>query len=92
MTKCSKCGHQDNFISNWHDVEQEYAKLDDEPMWRCLVPKLVYEINGFAYWRTDKFVRRLPLQIYRARGKTSKPKGYYDSGSHGNQFIMVRKS
>ncbi len=90
--KCSECGHQDNFIPNWHDVEQAYAKLDDEPNYKILEQGIVYIIRGFAYWRTDRFVRRLPLEIYRARGKTSKPIGYYDPGPHSHKFNMSRRS
>ncbi len=89
--KCPKCSYQDNFISNWHDVEQEYAKLDDEPKYRALAKGLVFEIDGFAYWRTDRFVRRLPIEIYKARGRTSKPKGYYDPGPHSHKFNMSKR-
>jgi hypothetical protein len=78
-------------MSNWHDVEQEYAKLDDEPSFRALPKGIVLEINGFAYWRTDRFVRRLPIEIYKARGKTSKPNGYYDAGPHSHKFNMSRR-
>lgn len=89
--KCPKCGYKDNFMSNWHDVEQEYAKLDDEPIWKVVPIGLVFAVDGFVYWRSKRFIRRMPLEIYKARGKLSKPIGYYDAGSHSHKFIMKRR-
>ena len=89
--KCPKCGHRDNFMSNWHDVEQEYAKLDDEPQWKPLPIGFIVAVDGFVYWRSKRFIRRMPLEIYRARGKLSKPIGYYDAGPHSHKFNMTRR-
>jgi len=81
------------WLADFHDVEREYAKVDDIEGARALPVNLVVEQNGFAYKRTEKYVRRLPIEIYRARGKWGTPyksSKYYDPAA--NSSGKFRKS
>ena len=86
MTKCEKCGHFNPYwLPDYHDVEREYAKVDDIEGARALPINRVIEKDGFAYKRTKKYVRRLPLEIFRAWGKWGTPyknSKYYDPSAN----------
>jgi hypothetical protein len=88
MTKCEKCGHMNPYwLADFHDVEREYAKVDDIEGARALLVNVIIEQNGFAYKRTEKYIRRLPLEIYRARGKWGTPyksSKYYDPAANSS--------
>lgn len=72
--KCEKCGHFNPYwLPDFHDVEREYAKVDDIPESSSWPIGQVIIKDGFAYKRTKKYVRRLPTEIYSARGKWGTP-------------------
>jgi len=87
--KCEKCGHFNPYWrTDWRDTEREFAKPEDVffdlPTLQQDRLKLGYiiEWNGFAWKMGKKWVRRIPLEIYKARGKWGLPykaKDYYDA-------------
>ncbi len=91
--KCEKCGHFNPYWrTDWRDTEREFAKLEDIKWWSLAdMPEnlkleldlgRIVEWNGFAWKQAPKFIRRIPLEIYRARGKWGLPykaKDYYDA-------------
>ena len=82
MSKCEVCGHFNPYwLPDFHDVEREYAKVEDIPFSANLPLNQVVESRGFAWKRTNKYVRRIPIEIFRARGKWGTPyksSKYYD--------------
>jgi hypothetical protein len=82
MGKCPRCGFFDPYWrADFHDTDREYAKVDDVPESSSWPIGIVLEKDGFAYKRTAKYVRRLPIEIFRARGKWGTPyknSKYYD--------------
>jgi len=95
MGKCEACGHFNPYwLPDYHDVEREYAKVGDIPSARALPLNKIVELNGFAYKRTAKFVRRLPVEIYRARGKWGTPyknSKYFDPSANSSGKFHRRK-
>ena len=89
MGKCEKCGHFNPYWrTDWRDTEREFARVEDV---FAHVPTLqqdqlmlgqIVEWNGYAWKMSKKYIRRIPLEIYRARGKWGLPykaKDYYDA-------------
>lgn len=79
--KCPKCGfNQPEWLKQGYDREAEYCKFEDAGM--DLKVKETRIFNGFAYRRTsEKWIIRLPLEIYKTRGTFNKPKSYWDPAS-----------
>jgi len=88
MTKCENCGHFNPYwLPDFHDIEREYAKVDDIEGARSLPINQIVEKDGFAWKRTAKYVRRLPLEIFRARGRWGTPyknSKYYDPAANSS--------
>ncbi len=91
MGKCEKCGFMNPYwITDYRDVYRDYCKVEDYPPALEHPVKVIWEDTFFAYQRTEKYVRRLPLEIWRARGKFSRPRGYWDGS--GNKAPFARKA
>jgi hypothetical protein len=94
--KCEKCGHFNPYWrTDWRDTEREFAKPEDVKWWSmsdmpeetrlALEIGKIVEWNGFAWKQSKKFVRRIPVEIYKARGKWGLPykaKDYFDAIKH----------
>ncbi len=52
---------------------------------------VIVALDGFVYSKTKRFVRRIPTEIYTARGKLSRPIGYHDAGPLLHKFNMTRR-
>src|SRR5437867_3957619 len=97
--KCAKCGHIELYWrADWHDVEREYAKLED------VLSSLPIEVqngkegtvieasDGFAYKKSKgRYIRRVPLEVWQARQFWTRPKGYFDPAGSINRGTLVVK-
>src|SRR5712664_4999078 len=81
MTKCPKCGFSDPFwVPDWRDIEREWAKVEDVKELADKLPLMkITVLDGFAYRKGTKYVRRMAVEIYNSRGKWSKPRGYWET-------------
>jgi hypothetical protein len=72
--KCEKCGYMNPYwLADWRDIEKEWAHIDDiQFAYEIPLNKLV-ERNGFMYRATLTTIRRMPIEIFKARGKWSVP-------------------
>src|SRR5438093_7784765 len=97
--KCAKCGHVELYWrADWHDVEREYAKTEDvinslPSVVQDADPGTIVEASdGFAYKKgSGRYIRRIPLEIWRARGFWTRPKGYFDPTGSINRGALVIK-
>jgi len=92
LTKCEKCGHFNPYWrTDWRDTEREFARAEDVfshlptlQQDELLLGQIV-KWNGFAWKmskKSKKFIRRIPIEIYKARGKWGLPykaKDYFDA-------------
>lgn len=103
--KCAKCGHVELYWrADWHDVEREYAKLEDVmntlPLEVREGPdgKVIEASDGFAYrkgtatGKPSRYVRRVPLEVWKARQFWTRPKGYFDPAGSISRGTLVVKS
>jgi hypothetical protein len=90
--KCEKCGHFNPYWrTDWRDTEREFARREDVSLEEMpvieqaeLVMGRIAEWNGFVWKMTDRFIRRIPIEIFKARGKWGLPykaKDYFDATS-----------
>lgn len=84
--KCPNCGYNVPYwVPDWRDIEKEWAKREDVPVIDKLLEGVPFDKNmvriygGFAYKRTPKYLRRMPLEIYESRKRWGKPKGYWET-------------
>lgn len=85
--KCPRCGfNQPHWLKQAWDKEAEYCHASDSDIQLQVGETRI--IDGFAYRRTsEKYVIRMPLEIFEARGKSfNKPKKYWDATNfnHGH--------
>lgn len=81
--KCPRCGYFDPYwMSRKHDRYGEFAHLSDIPEAQSWPKGVVIEKDGMAYRRSDKYVNRVPLEIFKVQGKAG-GKGYWDAGNFG---------
>ncbi len=72
--KCEKYGHFNPYwIADWRDVEKEWAHIDDIPFAYEIPIGKIIERDGFVYRSSAKIIRRMPIEIYKSRGKWSVP-------------------
>ena len=92
--KCPNCGfNQPHWLKQGWDKEAEYCKVDDVDDSNLeLKVKEEMELGGFMYRRTsEKYLVRIPIEIYLARGSTfNKPKRYWDASNFdkGHQRVF----
>jgi hypothetical protein len=88
------CGYNEpHWLKQGWDKEAEYCKYEDSGF--NLAVKEEATISGFRYRRTsEKYIVRLPLEIYWSRGNTfNKPKHYWDASNFdkGHQRLFNEK-
>lgn len=100
MIKCPKCGHVEIYWRpDWHDVEREYAKEEDVfnslpiEVQKGQVRIIIEASDGFAYKKgTGRYIRRIPLELWKARQFWTRPKGYFDpAGRIANGLELLHK-
>jgi hypothetical protein len=102
--KCPKCGYNDPYWrADWHDVEREYAKLEDVfgnlPVNVQKGPEgiPIEAEDGFTYrkgtstGKPSRYVRRIATELWRSRGFWTRPKGYFDPAGSINRGTLVVK-
>jgi hypothetical protein len=98
--KCDKCGHIELYWrADWHDVEREYAKTEDvlaslpSEVQAARANEIIEASDGFAYKKgLGRYIRRVPLEVWKARQFWTRPKGYFDpAGRLANGLELVHK-
>ena len=78
--KCPNCGYWDRWRPGYNARGTlDYLPLSDFPEAKEWPIGQVIEKDGFAFWRSKRYVSRRPIEIFKVEGKNYHPtKGHWD--------------